>query len=281
MNVTPEQIQRYCLMDDVFMRQCLKDNIPDVELILRIILGRNDFRVVELRVDDPLPNLRGRGVRFDVHAIDNQGRHFNVEIQRSSAGAGIRRARYNSSLLDANILLKGDEPDSLPDTYVIFITEHDTRGLGHPLYIVRRRWDDDGSIAETGDTIIYVNGEYRADDAIGRLMHDLNCPIPEKMNYESLAKTAKRFKHAETEVKAMGLVSEEIWNDGKAKGKAEGKLEGKAEGRLEGKLDAFIANLRSLMVNAKWTAEQAMEMLSIPTEERPKYAKLLAAQPQP
>ena len=48
-----------------------------------------------------------------------------MEIQRSDAGAGVKRARYNSSMLDAHILQSGDDTKDIPDSYVIFITEND------------------------------------------------------------------------------------------------------------------------------------------------------------
>ena len=34
--------------------------------------------------------------------------------------------------------------------------------------------------------IIYVNGAYRGNDAIGRLMHDFSCTNPNDMNYKEL-----------------------------------------------------------------------------------------------
>ena len=47
------------------------------------------------------------------------------------------------------------------------------------------------------------------------------------------------------------------------KGKEEGIIEGRIEGRIEG--------IRTLMKNFDLTAQQAMEMMEIPEEERPKY----------
>lgn len=43
-----------------------------------------------------------------------------MEIQRKDAGAGAKRARHNSSLLDAHILKPGDDTEDIPDSYVIF-----------------------------------------------------------------------------------------------------------------------------------------------------------------
>jgi hypothetical protein len=41
---------------------------------------------------------------------------------------------------------------------------------------------------------VYVNGSYRADDALGRLMHDFNCKDSEDFYYPELAKGVRHFK---------------------------------------------------------------------------------------
>lgn len=78
------------------------------------------------------------------HAIDSTNKEFDVEIQREDAGAGAKRARHNSSLLDAHILKSGDDTENIPDSYVIFITENDVMKGNQPTYPVERyvtiRW---------------------------------------------------------------------------------------------------------------------------------------------
>ena len=64
-----------------------------------------------------------------------------------------------------------------------------------------------------GSHIIYVNGKYRGNDAIGKLMHDFSCTNPDDMNYEALAKKARYFKQDEKGVAAMCKIMEEMWNE--------------------------------------------------------------------
>lgn len=111
--------------DGDFMTVCLADNFEGVELILRIVLGRKDITVKSVRTQEPMKNLQGRSAILDVHAVDNMKKEFDVEIQRKDAGTGAKRARHNSSLLDAHILKPGDDTEDIPDSYVIFITEND------------------------------------------------------------------------------------------------------------------------------------------------------------
>jgi len=94
-------------------------------------------------------------------ATDSTGAKMNVEIQHSDRGEGKKRARYNSSMMDANLLKKGDDFDKLPETLVVFITENDVMGKGQPLYPIERCFLETGEKFEDGSHILYVNGAYR------------------------------------------------------------------------------------------------------------------------
>ena len=133
-----ERLKSLRYMDDDFMSVCLADNFEGVELILRIVLRQEDITVKSVRTQEPLKNLQGRSAVLDVHAIDSTDKEFDVEIQRKDAGAGAKRARHNSSLLDAHILKTGDDTENIPDSYVIFITENDVMKGNQSIYPVER-----------------------------------------------------------------------------------------------------------------------------------------------
>ena len=202
-------------MDDDFMTVCLTDNFEGVELILWIVLGREDIKIKSVRTQEPLKNLQGRSAILDVHAVDNTDKEFDVEIQRKDAGAGAKRARHNSSLLDAHILKSGDDTENIPDSYVIFITENDVMKGNQPIYPLERyvTIGENKVLFDDGSHIIYVNGKYRENDEIGRLMYDFSCTNPEDMNYEVLAKKARYFKQDEKGVAAMCKIMEDMRNE--------------------------------------------------------------------
>ena len=50
-----------------------------------------------------------------------------------------------------------------------------------------------------GAHILYVNGEYRDDSAIGKLMHDLHCKKADEMHSPILAKRVYELKETEKE----------------------------------------------------------------------------------
>ena len=124
------EIERMRLMDDTFMSKCLENAPECIELMLQIILGKKDLKVIKSQTEYPIKSLQGRGVRFDVFARDSEGREYDIEIQRADRGAEPKRARYNSALIDANALKSSDDFGKLRDTYVIFITENDVMKRG-------------------------------------------------------------------------------------------------------------------------------------------------------
>ena len=210
-----ERLKSLRYMDDDFMTVCLADNFEGVELILRIVLGREDIKIKSVRTQEPMKNLQGRSAILDVHAIGSTKKEFDVEIQRSDAGAGAKRARHNSSLLDAHILKPGDDTENIPDSYVIFITENDVMGKNQAIYHIQRyvETNEGKELFGDGSHIIYVNGKYRGNDEVGKLMHDFSCTNPDDMNYEALAKRARYFKQDEKGVAAMCKIMEDMRNE--------------------------------------------------------------------
>lgn len=157
-------------------------------------------------------NLLNRSVRLDVLATDSTGKKYNIEVQRADKGAGKKRARYNSSMLDANVLKKGEEFDKLPETFVIFITENDVIGKGLPLYRIERCILETDELFDDGSHILYVNGAYRDDTPLGKLMHDFSCTQPSDMNYVIPAERARYFKESKEGVAIMCKAMEDMRN---------------------------------------------------------------------
>ncbi len=180
-------------MDDNFMSKCLENAPECIELMLRIILGKKDLKVVKSQTECPIKNLQGRGVRFDVFARDSKGREYDIEIQRADKGAEPKRARYNSALMDANALKSGEDFGELRDTYVIFITENDVMKRGKDSYSYQRREDDTGECLGDGTHIIYVNGATKSATEIGRLVHDLLCRDASEMYFDILKRQVNKL----------------------------------------------------------------------------------------
>ena len=174
-------------IDDDFMRCIFRDNIPLAQFVLRILTKIDDLVVTELETQKDLKRLVGaRSLCLDCFATDSNGKKYDLEIQRSDAGAGAHRARYHSGAMDIENLDAGQNFDELPDSYTIFITEHDVLGKGLPCYHIERMNLDTGETFNDGSHILYINGEYRDTSDLGKLMHDFSCSDPSLMNFPLL-----------------------------------------------------------------------------------------------
>ena len=209
------EIERMRLMDDTFMSKCLENAPECIELMLQIILGKKDLKVIKSQTEYPIKCLQGRGVRFDEFARDSEGKEYDIEIQRADKGAEPRRARYNSALMDANALKSSDDFGKLRDTYVIFITENDVMKRGQDAYSYLRIEEHNGDRLNDGTHIIYVNGATQSATEIGKLVHDLLCRDAAKMYFDVLKKRVGDFKQTEEGRRTMCKAMEKIKAEGK------------------------------------------------------------------
>ncbi len=204
------KIAQFRLFDDDFMSKVFEDDIEATQLLLRIILQRDDLEVTESKGQVSIKNLLGRSVRLDIKAKDKTGKLYNIEVQRADSGADEKRARYYSAILDANSLLPRQDFYKLPETYIIFITEHDVLKGGLPLYHINRKIEESGLTFCDEAHIIYVNGEYKGDNDIGKLMHDFSCNNPDDMKLALLAEKTRYFKKDEKGVRRMCKIMEDF-----------------------------------------------------------------------
>ena len=267
-------------IDDDFMRCIFRDNIPLAQMVLRIITGIDDLEITKLETQKDMKRLVGaRSVCLDAYGNDAEGRKYDLEIQRSDHGAGKRRARYHASSMDIENLDAGQDFDDLPDTYTIFITEHDVFGRGKAFYPIERVNMATEELFNDGEHILYVNGEYRDESEIGKLMHDFSCWNPDDMHYELLRDTTRYYKEnpkgVEIMCRAFEQTREEGRIEGRAEGRAEGRIEGRAEGRVEGLEEGRVEAMRKMMKELSFSAEQAMNVLGIPDSDRKRYTESL------
>ncbi|MCH5213287.1 MAG: PD-(D/E)XK nuclease family transposase, partial [Oscillospiraceae bacterium] len=237
-----EYIKNFRLIDDDFMKKVFEDK-ECVQLTLRIIMDKPDLIVTEVHTEYEVTNLYGRSVRLDVHATDNAGKEYDIEIQRRDRGASSLRARYNSSIMDTNALEAGEDFTDLPETYVIFITENDVLKRNLPIYHIERVIRETGELFDDKAHIIYVNNEIQDDTPLGLLMRDFVCKNADDMHYDVLAERVRNYKEDEGGLTSMCRAMEEMRAEAEARGKAEGIAEGKAEGKAEG-IEKMIELLR-------------------------------------
>ena len=227
-----EKIKHFTIMNDIFMRNVLKE-ISCTEYILQVIMNKKELKVIDQTLQKDYKNLQGRSAILDCVAKDVENNFFNVEIQGENDGASPKRARYHCGLLDMNLLNPGDLFDSLPETYVIFITKNDVLGYNRPISHIQRRIKETEDIFQDGQHILYVNSKKQDDTELGRLMHDLHCKEAGKMYNNILATRVHQLKETEEGVKTMCQELEEIYNEGEQSGFFRGEQSGKQKAKKE------------------------------------------------
>lgn len=168
----------------------------------------------------------------------------NQEDLRADSGAHQKRARYHSSMVDADMLKPGDSFTELSENYVIFITENDVLGADKPIYHIERIVEESKVEFNDGEHIIYVNGSIKTKDtALGRLMSDFYCTDADDMCYEELSSRVKLYKESAEGVESMGSVFDEIREETKCK------------------------NALKMIASGKLTAEEISEFSGLPIEK--------------
>lgn len=160
-----------------------------------------DLQLVSCETQADLKRVTGaRSILLDAYGTDSTGKKYDIEVQRADIGAG-------------------QDFSKLPDTYVIFITENDYYGEKQPLYSVQNIITTTGKPFDDGTHILYVNGEYRGDSEIGKLMHDFNCTQADDMIFPLMAEKTRYLKENPKGVSEVCKQMEDLRNESIFEGK--------------------------------------------------------------
>jgi len=276
-NIDPailKRINQLRLIDDDLMTVVFSGNKKATEFLIKILLNRNDLRVTKAMTQVQKHNLFGRSVRLDIVAEDIFKTEYNIEIQRADKGASGKRIRYHQAMLDSHTLKKNKKFEDLPTLYIIFILEHDLFEKGEPIYFVNKTLnirDEEGNYLpfDDGCNIMYINGDYRGDNPLGKLMHDFATPNADEMYYDELARRVRFHKQDEKGVQTMCKIVEEYGDERAAEALQKGIEQG-----LHQKAVEAATNLLNLN---KLTVEQISSTIGLPLEQVNELKKQILA----
>ena len=209
--------------------------------------------------------IQGRSAVLDCVAQDTDGRQMNVEIQQENEGASPKRARYHSGLMDMNTLNPGQDFNTLPESYVIFITRDDVLGYGLQIYHISRKIEEVRKDFKDEAHIIYVNSKIQDDTELGRLMHDLHCKNASDMYSKILANRVRELKETKKGVDIMCREMEQIYSEGIERGERRGELRKAKDTALSMAADGMEVEKIAyyLKVNTETIEEWLEESLSV------------------
>lgn len=261
-------VKTLCMMNNKFMNAMLHDNIPATQKMLRVIMKNDKIKVISVCVQNFIQNLFGHSAQFDILAEDENGRRFNVEIQRADEGAPAKRARFYSSSLDTVFLKAGHDYEELPETYVIFITENDVLQRNLPIYNIDRYIGQNMELFKDGSHIIYVNSQIQDDTPLGKLMQDMYCTDPAKLNYKEFAPQMEFLKHSKDGEGEMRDLFEEYAHQvgqqiGQQLGQKIGQQLGQEIGEKIAKEKVKEATIKATIKAAKTTKKKTLKDMAL------------------
>lgn len=118
--------------------------------------------------------------------------------------------------MDMDNLKAKKQFSTLPNTYVIFITENDFFGKGKAIYPIERINLATKELFNDGEHILYVNGAYsnaEDDSDLAKLIHDFRCSSAEDMLLKPLEDRTRYFKETPEGVEHMCKAMEERLNE--------------------------------------------------------------------
>ena len=134
------------------------------------------------------------------------------------------------------------------------------------MYWYTRKCNDSFEELYDGTNIVFVNGSYRGDDAVGRLMSDFTQIDTDKINNRLLARRITETR-AEAERLKKGDNKMIVTEFDKV------LMQERAEGREEGREEGVIDMARRMLAGGKLSVEEIAEYSSLPVERVRDLAK--------
>ena len=210
----------------------MAEEISFCEEIIRVILGKPDLEVLEVRPQDAVVNLQGRSVQLDVLCKLEDGTLLNVEVQKYKYENHQRRVRYYGSALTTNFTPKSTDFKDIPNVCIIYIAKFDIFGEGKSVYHVDRTLRENGERVYNGFEEIYVNAEARDGTDVSELMEVFTEDPAYNDKFPVTSELKKRYKDGDEDM--IYTLSDELRDEGYAQGHKDGLKEGHELGLTEG-----------------------------------------------
>ena len=223
------------------------------------------------------PYFDSKCVRLDVIVVDRNNNRYNLEMQvRNVIGKETKlpllpkRARYYQSVMDMDMLQKGQTYDKLSPLVLVFVCAFDLFKEGRYVYTFKSRCLENLDLELANDvTTMFLNANGVAGDVTPQMVNFLEyvkTQVPNDAYTRELEAEVARLK-LDKEVRRKYMVLQAELRDteivafeaGEAKGHAAGLAEGHAAGLAEGRDEGLAQGLAE--GEAKKSRETALEML--------------------
>lgn len=234
------------------------------ELLQRILPELKIDRIEYLETQKSIqPDVDARSVRLDVYVKDDKNTVYDIEMQVADTKELPKRSRYYQSIIDLQLIDKGQSYKKLNQSYIIFICPFDLYGQGRHIYTFENVCKEDTGIClKDGTTKIFLNAKGEMDDVSKELKAFLDYTVGRKSDdvfirkLEEAVEEAKRNREWRHEYMTLLMRDQENIDKGMERGKIYGAISAYRELDLS---DDMI--LRKLEAKFRLTEEEAKEYL--------------------
>lgn len=223
---------------------------------LEMVLGFSIAQVVVSKEKSIVYHPEYKGVRLDIYAEDENHTHYNVEMQVKKKTALGKRSRYYHSQMVMEALASGEDYETMPDTFVIFVCDFDPFGEHLYCYTFGNECRENKNVKlDDGSYTIFLStrgeNEEEVPAELVRFLKFVTADL-EESEEDFQDKLVKRFQETIHNIKAdrkMGeryMIFEEMLREEKQEGRQEGLLEGRIEGRIEATREGIFELLEDL-----------------------------------
>lgn len=174
------------------------------------------------------PDADAKSVRLDVYVNDDSQSVYDIEMQATDMGVLPKRSRYYQSMIDLQLIDKGQIYSRLNKSYVIFICLRDVFGRGRHIYTFENICKEDTSISLQDETTkIFLNAGGTLDDVSKELREFLNYVAGKKSEDDFVRKvdeavrSAKKNREWRHEYMTLFMRDQENLEKGRIEGRAE------------------------------------------------------------
>ena len=223
---------------------------------LELVLGFPIAHVVVSKEKSMVYHPEYKGVRLDIYAEDENHTHYNVEMQMRKKRALGKRSRYYHSQMVMEALESGEDYETIPDSFVIFVCDFDPFDKELYCYTFGSECEEDKEVElDDGCHTIFLSTRGNNDGDVSpelvRFLRFVTADLEEsERDFED--GLVRRFQETIREIKAdreMGgryMIFEEMLREEKQEGRLEGRLEGIHAGKLEAKRESVLELLEEL-----------------------------------
>lgn len=229
-------IQELTIRDN-FMFGAVMVEEENCRRFLEMVLGFPIRKVIVSKEKSMIYHPEYKGVRLDIYADDENGTHYNVEMQATFKEGLGKRSRYYHSQVDMELLKSGEDYDTLPDTYVIFVCDFDPYGEGLYCYTFENRCKEQKELMlQDGCTTIFLStkGRNRKDvsEELVKFLEFVGADLEESEKesedgYVRQLQASVRKIKSDREMGERYMTLEEMLRDERKEGREEGRKEGR------------------------------------------------------